>query len=99
MTGRQDIFQNAMNEGHSAAWDQNWERAAIFYSQAVEEFPTHTGALVNLGLALYELQKFEDALICYQKAAQLAPADPLPVDRIALICQRLGKLEQAIQFS
>jgi tetratricopeptide (TPR) repeat protein len=99
MTGRQDVFQNAMNEGHSAAWDQNWERAAIFYSQAVEEFPTHPGALVNLGLALYELQKFEDALICYQKAAQLAPADPLPVDRIALICQRLGKLEQAIQSS
>jgi len=99
MTGRQEVFQNAMNEGHSAAWDQNWERAAAFYSQAVEEFPDHPGALANLGLALYELQKFEDALICYQKAARLSPADPLPIDRIALICQRLGKLEQAIQSS
>ena len=31
MAGREDVFQKSMNMGHSAAWDQQWERAAGFY--------------------------------------------------------------------
>ena len=28
-----------MNLGHSAAWDQQWDRAAAYYRQALAEFP------------------------------------------------------------
>jgi tetratricopeptide (TPR) repeat protein len=97
MTGRQDVFQQALNAGHSAAWDQLWDRAAAFYRQALEEFPAHPQALVNLGLALYELQDYESSLQYYLKAARAAPNDPIPFEKAAFIFERLGSLEQATQ--
>ena len=41
MPGREDIFQKAMNDGHSAAWDQEWDKAVAAYRQALQEFPDH----------------------------------------------------------
>jgi tetratricopeptide (TPR) repeat protein len=95
MAGRQDIFQQAMNQGHSAAWDQQWDKAANFYRQALGEFPDHPQALINLGLALIELQDFDQALDCYIRAARVIPDDPLPVEKIAQLSERIGNLDQA----
>ena len=36
MTEHEDAFQQAMNQGHSAAWDQRWDRAAHFYRLALQ---------------------------------------------------------------
>ncbi len=99
MTESQDTFQQAMNQGHSAAWDQNWDRAAAYYRQALGEFPDHPQALTSLGLALIELQEFEEALDCYQKAAKILPSDPLPLEKIAQLCERVGNLDLASQAS
>jgi len=99
MTGRQDVFQQAMNQGHSAAWDQGWEKAASFYKQALEEFPENPQALTSLGLALIELQDFDEALHCYIKAAKAIPEDPLPAEKIAQLNERMGNLDQASQAS
>lgn len=97
MTGNQDAFQKAMNLGHSAAWDQLWDRAAGFYRQALEEFPEHPGALSNLGLALFELKDYDNALRVYQRAAQASPQDPVAFEKIAKISERMGKLPEAVQ--
>ena len=99
MAGRQDIFQQAMNEGHSAAWDQMWDQAASYYRQALEEFPDHPQALTNLGLAYIELQDFEGALNCYLQVSRLRPNDPLPVEKVAQIYERMGSLDPAAQAS
>jgi Flp pilus assembly protein TadD len=99
MTGNQDRYQQAINQGHSAAWDQDWERAAMFYQQALDEFPDHPKALTSLGLALIELQRYEDALIYYHRAATVIPTDPMPLEKIAQICERLGRPNDAIQAS
>ena len=88
------IFQQAMNQGHSAAWDQLWDRAAGFYRQALDEFPDNPQALTSLGLALIELQEYDEALRCYQKAAKGLPDDPLPLEKIAQLCERMGNLER-----
>jgi tetratricopeptide (TPR) repeat protein len=95
MAGRQDIFQQAMNQGHSAAWDQQWDKASGFYRQALDEFPDHPQALINLGLALIELQDFDQALNCYMHAARVIPEDPIPVEKIGQLSERMGNLEQA----
>ncbi len=95
MTGNQDLFQKTMNLGHSAAWDRQWDQAAVYYRQALDEFPDNPKALTSLGLALYELQQFEDALVCYRRAAVVNPGDPLPVEKVALICEGLGRLNDA----
>ncbi|MBW8011229.1 MAG: tetratricopeptide repeat protein [Chloroflexi bacterium] len=95
MVENNEKFQEAMNQGHSAAWDQNWESAADFYRHALEEIPDQYQALMNLGLALYELQKFPDALACYERAATLQPDDPLPVEKSADIHERNGDLNES----
>jgi len=99
MTGNQDFFQQAMNQGHSAAWDQNWERAAVLYQQALDEFPNHPKALTSLGLALLELKRYEEALRCYFQAARVVPDDPLPLEKVSQICERVGRLNDAIEAS
>jgi tetratricopeptide (TPR) repeat protein len=97
MSGNHEAFQLAMNEGHSAAWDQMWEQAAQFYQKALKEFPDHPNALTSLGLALFEMQDFEQALKCYLAASKNAPEDPLPVDKIGRIFERQGRLPEAVQ--
>ena len=55
MSGDQEVFQNAMNLGHSAAWDQDWGKASSYYRIAIDEFPENISGLSSLALALYEL--------------------------------------------
>jgi tetratricopeptide (TPR) repeat protein len=95
MSGNEKSFQQAMNKGHSAAWEQAWEQAAGFYKQALEEFPDNLPALNSLGLAQYELQDFEGALHSYAKAAKGAPDDPVPFEKISQIYERSGNKERA----
>ncbi len=99
MAGREDVFQKAMNEGHSAAWDQAWDQAAEAYSRALAEFPDNPKALSSLGLAQFELQKFNESLLTYQRAAKATPDDPVPPEKIAQLSERLGDLKAAIQAS
>ncbi len=95
MSGSEEIFQKAMDQGHSAAWDESWEQAAGFYRQALEEFIDHPAALTSLGLALFQLADFDEALRCYIKAARLTPEDPVPVEKIAQLYERIGIPERA----
>lgn len=97
MARSEDVFQQALNEGHSAAWDQDWERAAAAYRRAVEEFPDRPKGWTNLGLALMNLHRHEEALDAYRRAAALSPNDPLPYEKIALLSERLGNIPEAIQ--
>ena len=99
MAGRDDVFQRAMNEGHSAAWDQAWEQAATAYKKALAEVPDNPKALGSLGLALFQQQKFDEALKVYIRAAQVTPEDPAPFEKIAFIQERQGNLKEAIQAS
>lgn len=97
MAGNKEFFQKAMNQGHSAAWDQLWDRAAAFYRQALEEIPNHPKALINMGLALYELQQYDESLRYYQRAAIASQEDPVPMEKVAQLFERLGNIEQASQ--
>ena len=45
MPGNQEAFQKAMNLGHSAAWDQQWDRAAAYYRQALAQAAQQAGGL------------------------------------------------------
>jgi len=96
MPGREDVFQKAMNEGHSAAWDQEWTKAASAYREALQEMPDNPKALNSLGLALFQQGEFEDALQIYKRVAQISPKDPLPMEKLAQLLERTGHLKEAI---
>jgi tetratricopeptide (TPR) repeat protein len=99
MPGREDVFQKSMNEGHSAAWDQDWRKASIAYRKALQEIPDQPKALNSLGLALYQLNELEEALQMYQRVARLTPEDPAPFEKAAQILERLGDLNRAVDSS
>jgi tetratricopeptide (TPR) repeat protein len=99
MSGREDVFQQAMSKGHSAAWDQLWDQAVVFYRQALDEIPDQPRALTSLGLALYELQQYEEALKCYERAAEIIGEDPVSLEKVAQISERLGDLDRASRAS
>jgi tetratricopeptide (TPR) repeat protein len=99
MVGQEDVYKEAMSQGHSAAWDQNWEAAAQQFRLALEEFPERKQPLTSLGLAYFELERFEEALQCYTRAAELSPTDPLPVDKSAQIFERNGNIKMAADKS
>ncbi len=95
MTGDKRAFEYSMNQGHSSAWDQDWEKASTYYRMALGEFPDNYNALTSLALAQFELRKFSDALDSYQRAAMVSPNDPMPLQKIAEIHERLGDLDKA----
>jgi tetratricopeptide (TPR) repeat protein len=96
MPGREDIFQKAMNEGHSAAWDQEWSKAATAYRAALQEMPDHPKALGSLGLALLQQGSFDESLQIYLRAAKVSPQDPSPLEKLAQLFERTGRLKEAI---
>lgn len=97
MAGNQQIFHNAINNGNSAAWDQNWELAKHYYITALEEFPNNPGALINLGLAIFEMGDLDQALVVYRRAASVSPEDPAPQEKMALIYEKLGRKNEAVR--
>ena len=97
MAGDKEIFQTAMSRGHSSAWDQRWDKAAQAYQQALDEFPDNPKALTSLGLALFELQRFDESLEVYQKAARASVNDPVPMEKVGQISERMGKIKDATQ--
>jgi tetratricopeptide (TPR) repeat protein len=96
MPGREDVFQKAMNEGHSAAWDQEWSKAAAAYRKALQEMPDNPKALSSLGLALFQQGRFEEALPIYTRVAQISSDDPIPMEKLAQVLERTGHLKEAI---
>ncbi|MCC6300357.1 MAG: tetratricopeptide repeat protein [Anaerolineales bacterium] len=97
MPGNEDIFQKAMSEGHSAAWDQEWSKAASAYRKALQEMPDQPKALNSLGLALFQLGEFDEALRTYKRVAMISPQDPVPMEKLAQLLERTGHLKEAIE--
>ncbi|MBT7074134.1 MAG: tetratricopeptide repeat protein, partial [Anaerolineae bacterium] len=89
-------FQKAMSDGHSAAWDQLWEKAAASYRDALTEVPDNPKALSSLALALYQLQNYNEALVAYVNLAKITPSDPVPYEKIAQLSERMGSIKEAV---
>jgi tetratricopeptide (TPR) repeat protein len=96
MTNNMD-FQQLMDAGNNAAWDQNWTAAIQSYSQAVQIRPEDLEANLNLGLALANAEQFDRALKVFKHANQLAPDDPVAIERTADVMERLGQSQDAAQ--
>ncbi len=97
MAGDPQVYEQAMNAGHSAAWDQDWGKAILAYARAIQEKPEDPLAHNSLGLALLQARRYEDALKVYRRAHQLAPDDPVPLEKMADVLERLGRLQEAAQ--
>ncbi|NJL94161.1 MAG: tetratricopeptide repeat protein [Anaerolineae bacterium] len=95
MAGDQQRFQQAMEAGTNATWDENWTKAVEAFMVAVKEFPQEVQAVNSLGFALYQAGRLEDALRVYGQAHRLASDDPIPVEKSADVLERLGRASEA----
>ncbi|MBZ0294343.1 MAG: tetratricopeptide repeat protein [Anaerolineae bacterium] len=97
MPGNREAYDQAMNAGHNAAWDQEWSTAISAYGRAIREFPEDPDAHIHLGLALLRANRLDDALKVYTRAYQLTPEDPIPLEKSADVLERMGRLREAAQ--
>ncbi len=97
MAGNQEAYQIYMEGGHNAVWEQNWPQAIRAYMAAVREFPEDPEAHIGLGFALLRSNRLEEGLKVYNRAHQLSPDDPVPLEKSADILERMGRLKEAAQ--
>jgi tetratricopeptide (TPR) repeat protein len=95
MPGNRANYEQAMNLGHSAAWEQDWVVAITNYGRAIQEFPDDAEAHLALGFGLLEAGRLDDALKVYTRAHQIMPQDPIPLEKSADILERIGRLKDA----
>src|ERR1051325_12249934 len=97
MPGNRELYDRAMSMGYNAAWDKDWAQAIAAYGQAIQEFPDDHEAHINLGLALLEVGRLDDALRVYTRAHQIKPDDPIPLEKSADVLEKVGRLKEAAQ--
>jgi tetratricopeptide (TPR) repeat protein len=95
LAGNKKIYEKAIRDGLDLAWDGNWEGALEAYEIALAEMPDDPAVHSHVGLACFELKRYEQALEAYSRASQLAPKDPAPLARIAEIHETMGQRHAA----
>jgi tetratricopeptide (TPR) repeat protein len=97
MAENSEVFQEKMDAGYTAAWEEDWPTAVKEFSQAVQVGSEDAEAHIQLGLALLNMDRLDDALRVYLRARQLSPNDPAPLERVADVLERMGRLDKAAQ--
>jgi tetratricopeptide (TPR) repeat protein len=95
LAGDKKVYEKAIREGLNHAWEGEWQKAVAAYKKALDELEGEPAVHNHLGLAYFELEKFDEALAAYTQASRLAPEDPAPLSRIADIHERLGQRHAA----
>ncbi|MBZ5699119.1 MAG: tetratricopeptide repeat protein [Acidobacteriia bacterium] len=82
------------------AWDSNAEslpQAAEAYRKAVEAAPEWVEAHINLGTALYQLNRLGDALEEFATAVKFEPSNALAEFNLGCVLEQLGHADDAIK--
>ncbi|HDD56227.1 MAG TPA: tetratricopeptide repeat protein [Chloroflexi bacterium] len=99
MTELNQELKDLLSKGNSAAWDKNWNDAAVYYQQALDLDPGNFKAMTNIGLAYYEMREYREALDAYRKAVEINPDDPAPYEKMFLIYKEVNQLTEALKAS
>jgi tetratricopeptide (TPR) repeat protein len=98
MPGHREVYEQALRQGNSAAWDQKWEQAITAYQRALTEFPGDPVAMDHLGLAYMQSGQLDQAQSVYQEAVRADPQNPIPHEKLAEILERGGKVVESVQL-
>jgi tetratricopeptide (TPR) repeat protein len=76
---------------------ESLEQAAEAYRKAVDASPEWVEAHINLGTALYQLNRLEEALGEFAKAAEYEPKNALAEFNLGCVLEQLGDVDEAIK--
>lgn len=96
MPANKATFQDALKKASNAAWDQRWDTAIKEYRRALTEFPEDASAHSGLALALQESNKLDEALVEYKILAKMQANDPVPLARVAILFEKMGRKSDAV---
>ncbi len=99
MTEQNPELKELLSKGNSAAWDQKWNDAAVYYQQALDIDPNNFKALTNIGLAYFEMREYQEALNAYGSAVAINADDPAPYEKMFLIFNDMGSKPDAIKYA
>ena len=75
------------------------EKAIKYYKYAIKRFPDYSCAYLNLGYCFETYKKRNDmAVVCYEKALKLNPADAWALNNIGGMLQKEGRWEEALPY-
>lgn len=76
----------------------DWSDRILFWQDAVEKFPGSARAYIDLGSALSDAGRFDEAIGYFEKAIELDPDNPLPYHNIGFIHERRWQPHKAIEY-
>lgn len=98
MAGNREVYEQALRQGNSAAWDQKWPQAIAAYQRALVEFPGSPAAMDHLGLSFMQSGDLEKAQAVYQEAIRINPQNPIPHEKSAEILEQQGRISESVQL-
>jgi tetratricopeptide (TPR) repeat protein len=75
---------------------RHWKNSITLFSHALDVTHANDTALVNLGVAFYDLGRNDDALKMYRLAVEVNPRYPDVYKNIALVLDKTGKADEAL---
>jgi tetratricopeptide (TPR) repeat protein len=98
MAGRREIYDQALRQGSTSAWDQKWDQAIASYQKALAEFPNDPVAMDHLALAYTQCGQMDLALGTYQELIRNDSQNPLFHEKVADLLERRGRIPEAVQM-
>lgn len=86
-----------LSEGTAHLQGGRLQEAEQAYRLALDKAPDHPDALHHLGLLLYRLNRFDDAITTISRAIEQAPASPLYWFNLGVVTQKTARLDEAIR--
>ncbi|MDX2146964.1 MAG: tetratricopeptide repeat protein [Planctomycetota bacterium] len=82
----------------AAAKKDDHTRAIELNRQALEADPELAAAWHNLGTSLLSQQKYGDAQLAFERAAELSPTDPRPYANLGVLYREAGWYKDALRY-
>ena len=76
-----------------------YKKSEDLFKEIIKRNQNYINAYVNLGNLKRDLNKFEEAIVLYQKALTINEKNPIVLYSLALAYQGLGKFDEAISFA
>lgn len=85
-------------KGDKAYREEDYERAAEFYAQAVSRYDEFFALWNNLGTALMEVDRYQQAEEAFIRASTINPSDPRPLYNRGLLYRNRGYPHDARRY-
>jgi FkbM family methyltransferase len=88
--------EQALNEAWKIHQSGDVPRAERMYAQVINAFPSHAAGWCYLGMALHDLERYDEAVAAYQRAIRLQPSFPIAFNNLGNTQRQLRRLSDAV---